>query len=183
MPVARALQVERQQAAQDFFVGHRRGVIRPVIGGGYGGIERLVRMVEPGGTGVVEIGQRALFQVGFVAGFGYRAQREAGTFFLGRALPIDPFQRVEPRIAQLIEALRGDGDGAVGRCVGGIAGRQAGWEGEGFEGGGWRVARTVFERRAEAQRPQFVEAGMQDAEGGVVSTGYDGASMTRQNSY
>ena len=44
-------------------------------------------------------------------------------------------------------------------------------EGEGFEAGGGGVAGPVFQRGAHAQCPEFVEAAVQDAEGGVVGAG------------
>ena len=53
------------------------------------------------------------------------------------------------------------------------AGRQAGGEREGLEAGGRGVARAVFERGAQAQRPEFVEAAVQQAEGGVVGASHD----------
>src|SRR5690606_18345754 len=73
---------------------------------------------------------------------------------------------------QLVKPRGGGGDrlrarvsGVVG---GGDAGGQALGEGEGLEGGGGGVARAVLEGGAHAQRPQFVEARVEDAEGGVV---------------
>jgi hypothetical protein len=50
------LEVQLQEAGEDFVVG---GVGGPVVGDGGGG-ETLVREVEPGGTGVVGVGERAL---------------------------------------------------------------------------------------------------------------------------
>lgn len=49
------------------------------------------------------------------------------------------------------------------------------WEGEGLEAGGWGVTRVVTntEPSAHSQRPKFVKAGMEDAEGRVVGTGSD----------
>ncbi|MCU0990527.1 MAG: hypothetical protein MUE63_13290, partial [Xanthomonadales bacterium] len=170
-------QIQRQQAAEDFVVGHFGGVVGPAVGGGDGLVERLVGEVQPGRAGVVEVGQGALPEVGFVAGSGDRASGEAGLFLFRGDDPVDPLRRVEPGLAQFVEAAGGGGDvlgqdvaGQTGRrCLtgdgGGITRRQACREGEGFEGGGRGVARPVFERGAEAQRPEFVEAGMQDAEG------------------
>ncbi|MEI2718943.1 MAG: hypothetical protein V9E87_02190 [Gemmatimonadales bacterium] len=84
-------------------------------------------------------------------------------------------------LAATISPARHGGEAwpAVGR---GVARRQAGGEGEGFEGGGRGVARIVAyaERGAEAQRPEFVEAGMQDAEGGVVGAGDNDQILVRQ---
>jgi len=70
LPLAgrRALQVERQQAAEDFVVGHFRGVVGPVVGGGDGLVEFLMRQIQPGGAGVVEVVQGALLQFRFMAG-------------------------------------------------------------------------------------------------------------------
>jgi hypothetical protein len=154
----RPFQIQGQQTAEDFFVGHFGGVVGPVVGGGDGLVERLVGEVEPGGAGVVEVGQGAFFQVGFVAGFGDRAFREAGFFFFRGDHPIDPLGRVEPGFAQLVEAAGGSSDDGRLRMGGGkragiglalmrlrlrnraspmparrIARRQAGWEWEGFE--------------------------------------------------
>jgi hypothetical protein len=55
--ILRPLKVERQQPREDFVVGKVGG---PVVGGGDGGVEALVGEVEPGGAGVVELGERAL---------------------------------------------------------------------------------------------------------------------------
>ena len=54
-----------------------------------------------------------------------------------------------------------------------VLGREAGGEGEGFEAGGGGVARIVAHAQpsTHAQRPDFVEAAVQDAEGGVVGAG------------
>ena len=58
---------------------------------------------------------------------------------------------------------------------GGAVGFMAGGDGEreGFEGGGGRIARTVFERRAEAERPRFMQMGMKDTEEVIVVAGDD----------
>ena len=121
-----------------------------------------------------------------MAGFGDGAFGEAGFFLFRRDHPIDPLGRVQPVFAEFVQATGGGGDVFGHDLAGqtrrrsltghrrGIARRQAGREREGFETGGRGVARTVFERGAEAQRPEFVETGMQDAEGGVVGTGDDG---------
>ncbi|MEX2140811.1 MAG: hypothetical protein WD894_16225 [Pirellulales bacterium] len=55
--IRRPLKVQRQEACQDFIV-HQ--VNRPTVGGGDGGVELAVGEVEPGGAGVVEVGERAL---------------------------------------------------------------------------------------------------------------------------
>ena len=60
--------------------------------------------VEPRRAGVVEVGQGAFLEVGFVAGLGDRALREACFFLFRSNDPIDPFWRIEPVFAQLVEA-------------------------------------------------------------------------------
>jgi hypothetical protein len=55
-----ALQVERQQALQRV-VG--RDVFRPAVGGGDGSVEGVVRVGQPARALVVEVGQRALFEL------------------------------------------------------------------------------------------------------------------------
>jgi hypothetical protein len=62
----------------------------------------------------------------------------------------------------------------------GVGWGQAGWEWEGFEAGGGGVARPIFKRCAHAQRPEFVEAAVQDAERGVVGAGYNTNCMACQ---
>jgi len=52
-------------------------------------------------------------------------------------------------------------------------GRQTGREGEGLEGGGGGVAGPIFQASAQPQRPEFMKAGMQDAERGFVGAGDD----------
>jgi hypothetical protein len=98
--------------------------------------------VEPGLAGVVEVGQGALLEVGFVAGFGNRAFGEAGSFLFRGDDPVDPFGRVEPGFAQFVEAAGGSGDVGGDDLAGqarrgtstgrrrGVARRQAGGEGE-----------------------------------------------------
>lgn len=108
--------VKRQQAPQDFLVGHVGRVVGPAIGSGDGGVEVLVGLVEPGRADVVEVGQGAFLELGFLAGFGDRAERKAGGFFFRRAHPIDPRGRIQPGVAQFVEALRGAG--AFGVFVG-----------------------------------------------------------------
>ncbi len=59
----------------------------------------------------------------------------------------------------------------LGALVRGVCRGEACGEGEGFEAGGGGVAGPVFQRGAHAQCPEFVEAAVQDAEGGVVGAG------------
>jgi hypothetical protein len=84
----------------------------------------------------------------------------------------DKVGRIEPGIAQLVQAHGSGCDGPGARVLGvgggGKVGGQALGEGEGLEGGGGGVAGTILQRSAHPQRPEFVEAGMEDAEGGVV---------------
>jgi hypothetical protein len=54
----RSFQVQRQQLFQDLLIAQ---IGRPAVGGKDGGIQFFVRQVEPGGTGVVEVGQGALW--------------------------------------------------------------------------------------------------------------------------
>jgi len=70
-----SFQIQRQQAAEDFVVGHFGRVVEPVVGGGDGFVERLVGEVKPGRASVVEVGLGAPFQVGLVAGLGDRENR------------------------------------------------------------------------------------------------------------
>ena len=130
-----------------------------------------------------------------MAGFGHWTLGEAGFFLFRGDHPVDPLRRVEPGLAQFVEAAGGGSDvpggdfpgharwRGVTRLRGSVARRQAGREGEGFEGGGRGVARIVAdaEPSAEAQRPEFVEAGMQDAEGGVVGAGDDDNDVFRDH--
>ena len=118
---SRPFQIQRQQAAEDFFVGHVGGVVGPAVGGGDGLVELLVGEVQPGGAGVVEVGQGAFLEIGFMAGLGDRAFGEAGFFLFRGDDPVDPLRRVEPGRAQFVEAAGGGGDGFGER-----AGRRAG---------------------------------------------------------
>jgi len=58
-------QVQREQVFEDLFV---REIGRPAIGGGDGGIQFLVRQIEPGGALVVKVREGALFQFGGALG-------------------------------------------------------------------------------------------------------------------
>ena len=148
-------QIQRQQAAEDFFVGGFGGVVGPAVGGGDGLVELLVREIEPGRALVVEVGQRALLEIGLMAGLGDRALGEAGFLLFRRDHPIDPLGRIEPVLAKLVQATGSGGDiggddligharrrGAAGNG-GCIAWREAGWEREGFEAGFGVVRRIV----------------------------------------
>lgn len=65
-----ALQVQRQQAAQDFIIGHLRRVVVPAIGRRHRRIKLLVGSGQPGGALVVEVGQGALGQLFSKPGLG-----------------------------------------------------------------------------------------------------------------
>ena len=91
-----------------------------------------------------------------------------------------------------LEVFGRQGVGQVGRderaalqCFGalvcGVCRGEACGEGEGFEAGGGGVAGPVFQRGAHAQRPEFVEAAVQDAEGGVVGAGDGDNCAIRKN--
>lgn len=82
---AAALQVERQQAGDDLFVTE---IVRPAVGGEDGLVQRPVGQVEPGRALVVQVGQGALFELGF---------GQAG--------------RVEPGVAQADQLGGAGGDG------------------------------------------------------------------------
>ena len=55
------LEVQGEEPLQKLFVAQISG---PAVGGGDGGVEFLVGEVQPGGAFVVEVRERALFQLG-----------------------------------------------------------------------------------------------------------------------
>jgi hypothetical protein len=59
------LKVQGEEALQNLFIAQISG---PAVCGGDGGVELLVREVQPGGALVVEVGERALFQLGGAIG-------------------------------------------------------------------------------------------------------------------
>ena len=59
------LKVQGEEPLQELLIAQISG---PAVGGGDGGIEFLVRQVKPGGALVVEIRERALFQLGGAIG-------------------------------------------------------------------------------------------------------------------
>ena len=66
-----ASNVQREQPFEDFVVGH---VFGPAVRGEDGGVQRLVRETEPGGSLVVQIGERAPGQLaGGVVGVRYES--------------------------------------------------------------------------------------------------------------
>ena len=174
---ARPFLIELEQAREDFVVGERARapVVAPAVGFGHRFIQRLVGVVEPCGTGVVEVGQGArLEDLG-----GGLVLRQQAVWVAGDHLgnPVHEVGGVQPVFALGVQVGGGGGDllrARVGGIVGGgNVGRQPLGEGEGLEGGRGGVAGVVAdaEEGAHAQRPEFVEARMQDAEGGVVVAG------------
>ncbi len=108
-----ALQVQRQQPREDGVLVNNGGVrIIPAVGGPDGAVEGGVGVPQPRRFLVVEVGERALLELGL-----------GGT------------RRVEPVLAQLVEALRRLADGDPARIIDRLGARRPG-EGEGLEAGG-----------------------------------------------
>ena len=118
--LARPLQIQRQQAFEDFFIGHGGGVVAPAVGGGDRCVELLVGGLQPLDLGkgalVVEVGERALgeaFEVLLAQviarqdAVGIRAGFHAQRYDFGQALR--PLGRVEPAFPQRVQALGGAG--------------------------------------------------------------------------
>lgn len=111
-------QILRQQTFEDFFVGHIGGVVGPAVCGGNRLVKLLVRHLEPGGFGVVEVGEGALLQgleVYFVdAGLGLNAVWVGG-FVQPQGNDFRHFVRplgwVEPVFPEVVEFFGGLGDG------------------------------------------------------------------------
>ena len=132
-----------------------------------------MRVGQPLRTRVVQVGQRALLQLlrrRFVLG-----QDAVGIAGHHLGLAHHQVLGVEPVLAQFVQPRGGGGDRLRARIVGiiggGDVGGQAFGEGEGFEGGRRGVAGSIFQRSAHPQRPEFVEARVEDAEAGVVVAG------------
>jgi len=122
--------IQGEEVDEGVVVGEVRG---EAVGGGDGGVEFGVGVLEPSGAGVIEVGQGALLEDG--GGFlvvGQDAVREDGDDF-GDAM--DEVGRVEPVFPESIEFAGGFGDGGsdrVGKDFGGreIRGHAFGeWEG------------------------------------------------------
>ena len=111
---------------QDVFVGQVRGVIFPAVGGGDGFVQGLVRHVQPGGAGVVEVGQGALFEVGLITGLGNRTFGVTGFFFFRGDDPIHPLGWIQPVFTKLVELEGGLGD-CLGVCILDIVGSRDVW--------------------------------------------------------
>ena len=89
MRCGRPLSIECQQAGEDLLVGCRLGLeIVPPVCGPDGAVEGGVGMGQPGGAGVVEVGEGPLLQLGFAR-----------------------VRRVEPLLAQLVQLARRIRDG------------------------------------------------------------------------
>lgn len=97
--------VQFQQPGEDFFVGEVGG---PVVGGGDGGVQVAVGVGEPGGAGVVEVGEGALLEFG--GGRGVHGDEAVGVAGDDLGLAADELGRVEPRLAQVVEAADRIGD-------------------------------------------------------------------------
>lgn len=152
-----AFLIQPKQPRQDFIVIQRTRapVIAPAIGFGHRLIQRLMCMVEPGGAGVVEVGQGAFLQLLFRLFVHGQDAVGIARHHLGDAA--DQIGRIEPVFAQFIQPCRGGRD-FLGARVGGVGGGgnvggQAVREGEGFEGGGGGIAGVVphAEERAQAR--------------------------------
>ena len=92
----------------------------PSIGRRYGGVEGLVRVVEPGRTGVVQVGEGPLLQLGLMPRFGDDPIGVAGDDLRD---PFHPRGRVQPGFAQCVQAV-GGGSNREGRPA--PAGRHGG---------------------------------------------------------
>ena len=97
-----------------------RDVGRPAVGGGHGGVELRVRVVEPLWPGVVEVGQGPLLERGCsLLVTRYRPRRIAGNRFID---PLHPLGRVEPAVTEFDEPPSRGSDG-LRAWVRGIVGR------------------------------------------------------------
>src|SRR6185437_17134988 len=92
--LCRALVIEGEEAFEDLGVGEGGG---PAVGGEDGFVEGAVGVGEPGGAFIVEVGEGALFEVGFWS-----------------------VRRVQPGVASRDEFAGGGGDGLDARVVDGF---------------------------------------------------------------
>ena len=128
-------EVQFEQAGKDFIFAHVSG---PAVGGGDGGIERLMREGEPCGAFVVEVREGAIFEVRGaigVARFKARIAHGADTGFLVHGFCVNvarpragdgagkferarfrPFGRIEPAFALFVQVLRGGGNRGAMFC-------------------------------------------------------------------
>jgi hypothetical protein len=126
-----------------------------------------MRIGEPLRALIIEAGERALLELLRRP----RVLRQNAVGVAGVGLDANEVRRVQPGLAQIVEFFGGIGDadrariGGVG--AGGDIRRQALGKGEGLERGGRGVARAIFERGPEPERP----ARMEDAEGRIVVAG------------
>jgi hypothetical protein len=179
------LQIQVQEAGEDLLI---RQVRRPTVGGGDRLIQAAVGQVEPGGTLVVEIRQRPLFELfcrffilGEQAGVADGAEavgvwvvEVAGPGAVGGAGEFEeafaaPFGGIQPRRPQPVQLPRRLGN----RLPLGLARLR---EGECLEAGRGGVAESAFalaHLRSLCPRPDFMEPRVQDAEEVVVGPGKD----------
>ena len=68
--ICRPLQIQRQQAFEDFLVCHGGCVVGPAVCSGYCCVQSFVGRVQSGGALVVELGEGAIGQVFLVPRFG-----------------------------------------------------------------------------------------------------------------
>src|SRR5690606_8174122 len=121
--------------------------VTPAVGGEHGTVELLVQMLQPRRHGVVKVGQRARLE-----------RRDLGV------------GRVEPRLALLVKLARRLRDGLIARVTGRLGAGRPG-EGEGLEGGCWRIARPALQLRTLSQGPYLVNFGVEHAEEVVIIAG------------
>ena len=148
--------VKRKQAREDFVVGHLPGtpVVVPSICIGHCGIERRVRVGEPLRASVVEVGERALFQL--FRGLLVPWEEAVGVARDNLGLAYQEVGRIEPILAKLVQAGCGSRNRLRARVVA-VYGRrdvggQASGEGKGRENRSVRIARSILEVRPFSQR-------------------------------
>lgn len=155
-----ALQIQLQQFRQRL-VG--RDVFGPAIGRRHRAIELVMRVDEPLGALIVEIGQRALFQRR--GGLGVLGQNAVGVARDDFRNDVDEVWRIEPTAPRSVEFARGFGDspgaGIISVCFGCKVRRQSFGEGESFEAGLYHIGRpaavvSVPVSRARCERPSVV---------------------------
>src|SRR5262245_45230481 len=132
--------------------------MRPTVGIEHGPIQLLVRDIQPGRALVVEVGQRALFQIGFAGALG-----------------------IQPAVALLNKLAGGCGDRRSARIALGLAAGRPG-EREGLEGGGGGVAKATLNLTklcAHTACPQLMYLRVQNTKEIVVVTSKDNQLMVR----
>ena len=157
------LQIQRQQPREDHLVGHLRAVVLPAIGRRDCHVQGLVRVVEPGGALVVEIGQGPGLEVLLPA---WLRDYPVGEVRGNLRHPLHQFSRVEPVLPLVIQTMgclgNGQGHWAPLRVyrgqddailqgfdrASGVGGRQVLGKGEGLEGSRRGVAWPIFQAGA-----------------------------------